>query len=85
MNICKFICKLFKKKDALPFERGSLVKFRCRFDGRVRCSWDGIYHGNYKFHSVGRRKRGEWEASKLLLKEDEVSKIPHGWLIVRSL
>jgi hypothetical protein len=64
------------------FSRGQLIKFRCHFDGKVGCSWDAIYHGKNKVHSVGKRKMGKWEMSKRLF-GDKITRINHGFLIER--
>jgi len=81
--LAKF-CSLFRKKDSLGFARGKLIQFRCHFDGKVRASWDAIYHGDGVVHSVGKDKRDTWLMASMC-KEDIVSKINHGYLICRIL
>lgn len=66
------------------FPRGCLIDFRCHFDGRPRCRWRAIYHGNGQAHTVGNRIGGPWLMSGLL-PGDRVEKIPHGYRIVRDL
>ena len=65
-------------------KRGQLIKFRCKFDGKIRCSWDAIFHGNGKAHSVGADKRHPFLMSDIRA-EDSIVKINHGVLVGRDL
>lgn len=66
------------------FPRGCLIDFRCRFDGKQRCHWKAIYHGTAIVHTVGMRRSGPWFMAKIF-PGDKVSRIPHGYKILRDL
>lgn len=66
------------------FRRGALIQFRCHFDGKVRCRWDAIYHGEQIVHTVGKNKRDTHMIGPVT-EEDKVTSIRHGYLVERFL
>ena len=65
-------------------KRGQLIRFKCHFDGMLRCSWDAIFHGSDTGHIVGKRKQGSILLGRLF-GEDKITKINHGYLIERFI
>ena len=73
--------------NALP--RGKLIHFRCLFDGKVRCEWKAVSHGNGFAHTLNKRKgnkrkRDPWKLGPAE-PSDAVRSIKHGYSVTRNL